>query len=148
MGKQDNDDKKHLPYRIRIIANHLTYLGYEVVPKEELKHKIRKNEIVLSLLLDEMYNYLKWMEKRKTKKEKLKELCELDEMIIEDYLKLLKKHYLKEEHTRKKHSKEQIISYFNKIKHKFNSKKGAILATANHFDITTKAVEKHLYTKK
>jgi len=72
-------------------------------------------------------------------------LIELNRLYLPDYIKLLEKHYMKPKKRRKKHKREEILEYFNKIKDDFPIKKNAIRATANHFDITPQAVEKHLY---
>ena len=79
-------------------------------------------------------------------KDEFKEgLIELNRWYLPDYIKLLQKHYTKSKKRRKKHKREEILRYFNDIKNDFKFKKDAILATANHFDITPQAVEKHLY---
>ena len=147
--KKNKEKIDILPYRIRSIASFLEYYGYEIVPKRDIKEKIKLLNFRKNLLIDELLDYLDWIKKRKTKKEKLKYFCELnsDISILEDYIKLLQKYYLKDETKRTYHNKDTILNYYQEMKKIFSTKKKAILATANHFDITPKAVEKHIYKK-
>jgi len=102
---------------------------------EKLKKLIQELSANIQELQSIMYN-----------KDELKEgFIELNRLYLPDYIKLLQKHYTKPKKKRKKHKREEVLQYFNDIKNDFKFKKDAILATANHFDITPQAVEKHLY---
>ncbi|WP_187647226.1 hypothetical protein [Nitrosophilus labii] len=70
-------------------------------------------------------------------------------IVLTDYLKLLRKmtgeYYHYKKRKRKYNKKEEIIAFYTIIRSQFSTNKDAILTTANHFNISPKTVERHIY---